>query len=44
MKWLADPTLNGRVDEFAILSAPLSAAEIQLLYETARPTAPSLSK
>jgi hypothetical protein len=29
--------LHGRVDEFAILSAPLSAAEIQRLYEIGRP-------
>jgi hypothetical protein len=30
--------LCGRVDEFAILSAPLSATEIQRLYEAGCPT------
>ena len=37
--------LQGRVDEFAILSAPLSAQEIQRLYESGRPdAAPTFSK
>ena len=29
--------LQGRVDDFAILSTPLSAAEIQRYYEASRP-------